>query len=77
MLEKWPDKGKSELLGSSSVEEALLVFMESKLNKTSCAAWQQSDQQSLYGQKDSLQSDTRGWGDWDVSEGSQSQYFHG
>lgn len=33
-LDKWPDKGMTEWLGSSSVEEALLVFVESKLNKS-------------------------------------------
>lgn len=33
-LEKWPDKGKTERLGSSSVEGALVVFVESELNKS-------------------------------------------
>lgn len=34
ILDRWPDKGKTEQLGSSSVEEALEVCMESKLNKS-------------------------------------------
>lgn len=52
------------------MEDALMVVVDSKLNKSQLCGRQESGRQSLYGQTYSQEIEMLDWGDMDMSEGS-------